>query len=111
MLHNGERKTIIEWAEDKNVCPQTLYQRKKRGWDDKEILTKPFQQTERMFTMFGLTFGLKDWAKILNISYHTLNTRIQRGWNVGKTFVKPVRILRRIYALENSFYSTKRNFK
>jgi len=38
---NKEIKTVVEWSEYFNISRGTLYGRIKRGWSDKNILTKP----------------------------------------------------------------------
>lgn len=39
IVHNGETKTIAQWAKITNQNPSTLYMRKKNGWSDDEIVT------------------------------------------------------------------------
>ena len=39
VTHNGESKTIAQWAKITNQNPSTLYMRKKNGWSDDEIVT------------------------------------------------------------------------
>lgn len=44
----GEKHCVAEWAEIINVKQKTIYERVKRGWSAKEIITTPTLKNERL---------------------------------------------------------------
>jgi hypothetical protein len=41
---NGVSKLVIEWAEEMNVNPVTLYMRLHRGWSDEDTVLRPVRK-------------------------------------------------------------------
>lgn len=46
--YNGETKCIVEWCEELNIHPSTLWRRLNSGWAINEAFTKPIQKHKRM---------------------------------------------------------------
>lgn len=47
LTYNGETKTVSQWAHERGMLKETLFERLKKGWSIEDALTKPVQQYRR----------------------------------------------------------------
>lgn len=88
---DGETKPLVEWAESKNVDPETIWMRIDRGWSDRDALTKPINSNGKLryLEFNGESKTISAWSKITNIPRGTIHHRIERGWTVEKALTTP----------------------
>lgn len=87
--HNGETRTIIEWARIVGIRPDKLYRRiKKLGWSLDDAL-KPQRRRRPAHTLRWMTAETPDgtvtkpmseWAAERGIPMSTISRRLGRGW-------------------------------
>lgn len=91
--HNGEKKLLVEWAEELGVEESALRTRKNMGWTDEAILTTPIGPSVAdrlvMIEFQGEQMCLKDWARKTGISYGILKDRHAKQWPIDKMLTTP----------------------
>lgn len=94
--HNGETKTIAEWAKIAGVERSVLRGRIDRGWTMEKAMSTPNGSTwsnRKKITYNGETHTIPEWAKIIGINESTLRDRLtRRGWTTEKALTTPVEI-------------------
>lgn len=88
---NGESRTLKEWSQISGLPIETIRQRIKAGWDDKDILSVPKERENRIvngikLTYKGETHNVSEWSKILGIKTNLIYERLRRGYTVEETF-------------------------
>lgn len=94
---DGETKTIEEWAKEKGLKPQKIYQRLKNNWKldelffpsyvtnkSKFIYLKEQEYKDKPLTINGETKTFGEWANELNIPIFTLVERSKKGYKDDK---------------------------
>jgi hypothetical protein len=105
LTHNGQTRTIYDWASIIGVSHMTIHLRLRKGWSIEAALTpkpkrepkpkhepKP-KQSRRTFvtlTYQGQTLKLAEWAKIVGVSLPTLCQRRKHGWTVEAMLTTPL---------------------
>lgn len=82
----GERKPLVEWAEDRRcVVPMSaLVNRLGNGWRPEDALTRPSRRRPpRFITAFGERKTLSEWARDPRccVGRKGLERRLSRGWS------------------------------
>ena len=89
--YNGEKLTLIEWAERLNMHYDKLRHRLDVGWNVKDAF-EIINLEPRTITYNGEKHTIKEWAKILGINKNSLCTRLYNyHWSVEKAFTTPIR--------------------
>ena len=81
LTHNGKTQSMSAWAEELDIKLATLWQRKKMGWSDEDIITKPCvaKSPEVLLTHNGKTQNQEAWAKELGLSGNAIHQRRKLG--------------------------------
>lgn len=86
--HNGETRTLHEWAEHLSLPWDTVRTRYIRGdLGDKlfrPIATSPLKGDHRVkhyLTIKGVTKTIPEWAEYAGIPYHLIIARAKLGWD------------------------------
>ena len=91
---NGRVQTLIQWAEEYGLLPETVYTRiNTLGWSPEKALTTPIDKTwtRHPLTYNGETKSLAEWSRITGIKETTISSRINRNnWSVEKALTTPV---------------------
>tara|TARA_R100000935_G_C2841561_1_gene171406 strand:- start:10094 stop:11014 length:921 start_codon:yes stop_codon:yes gene_type:complete len=99
LTHNGQTRTIIEWANVIGVAHTTIHMRLRKGWSIEAALTpkpkhepkpKRARRTFVTLTYQGRTLKLAEWAKIVGVSLPTLCQRRKHGWTVEAMLSTPL---------------------
>ena len=94
ITYNGVTKTVVEWAEEKNIPYELLLNRlNKLGWSVERALTTPIEKRMHNCSLSfnGKTMNISEWAKETGISTNVIGTRLKRGWSVEDALTKPLR--------------------
>ncbi len=96
LTHDGETKTLVEWAEKTGLCAGTILSRIRRdGLSVSEALTRSVDRGRRcsnnLLTLNGRTQSITNWANELGVLRATLSARLKAGWSVQRTLTVPVR--------------------
>lgn len=94
LTHDGETKSIAQWARDTGMTDARLRQRIGAGWEIDKALTEPCSSKRRVaeYTYKGVTKRLFEWAKDFGINYRTLENRLNmRGWSIEKALETPIK--------------------
>lgn len=94
LTYNGVSKTVVEWAEEKNMPYELLLNRlNKLGWSVERSLTTPIEKRMHNCSLSynGKTMNISEWAKETGISTNVIGTRLKRGWSVEDALTKPLR--------------------
>ena len=108
LIYNGEKKTFREWAETLDIDYETIKNRYYKGWDNKEILTTPYNNHRRVLTIGDKTMTLNEWAEELNVEPGTLWYRYKNNFS-DEDMVKPVNKNKK--NIKSSIYITYNNEK
>ena len=46
LTYQGRSQSVPEWSKEVGICTATLYDRKRKGWDDEKILTSPVRTSK-----------------------------------------------------------------
>lgn len=46
LTYQGRSQSVPEWSKETGICTETLYDRKRKGWDDEKILTTPIRTSK-----------------------------------------------------------------
>jgi hypothetical protein len=94
--HNGETRTLSEWAKHLNMPWDTLRARYTRGTRGDKLFkpvtldpTKGDAHLKHYLTIKGVTKTVPEWAKASGISYSVLLGRAKMGWEDDR-ILKPV---------------------
>lgn len=99
ITYKGVTKPLVEWSQETNIKPETLYQRIYRlGWSiEKALTTKTRTRTKKggyntkplSVTYKGKTQSIRAWSEELKIPYTTLYNRlVNLKWDVEKAFTE-----------------------
>ena len=91
--YNGEKKTLMQWAEDLGIDHRTLWRRLEM-WPVEKAFTEPVNTSfrSRSITYNGETHTIWDWAKIAGMKPSTLSDRLNRqGLSIDKALATPVK--------------------
>lgn len=97
LTHEGETKTLAEWALLKGAKYETFRARKSYGWSDEKIINTPVRNSRRakdnvrLLTYSGRTNSVSGWAREVGLSQGALSMRLAKGWDVEKALVTPPR--------------------
>jgi hypothetical protein len=103
--HNGQKKTISQWARESCVSFVCFVSRIRNGWDIDEAMNTPTGQKrpsskedKNPTSRGGVTYTYKDrtltlfqWSAEVCIDDGTLNSRIKAGWPIEKVLTTPVK--------------------
>ena len=70
--HDGETKTLKDWAAAIGVPYRTLQNRLNRGWPLERVLTSPSKVQVDTIDINGLVLATKTWISYLNITHQAL---------------------------------------
>lgn len=85
VTHEGQTKSLTEWAIQLGLPARLLRVRKQRGWSDAEIVTgvrvtKKAVRSNALYLTFGdETLTLKEWSNRTGIPYKKMHQRLSRG--------------------------------
>lgn len=91
LVLGGESKTIAEWSEITGIGQDAISERIKRGWSDRDALTKPTGNNghHHYIEFNGESKTISAWSKVTNISRGAISTRLERGWTIEKALTTP----------------------
>lgn len=94
--YNGEIKTLAQWADEYNVCPQTVRKRYKiLGWSFEKSLNTPTGLKKRVLIgdveINGESHTIPEWALIKGIDQKLIYLRLHRGWSQYDAIMRPSR--------------------
>lgn len=97
ITHNGQTKTLQEWAEITGIHYGTLRSRIiDSKWNTEKAFARPTGRWVNRITFHNETMPLKDWSVRLGINVGTLSSRLNRlHWTVEKAFTHKARIKHR----------------
>jgi hypothetical protein len=78
--HNGETRTVAEWAKGVGVPPRLVYHRLYAGWSIHDALGTPVRESHRKIEWNGVTKTIPEWADVTGIPIHTIRKRLKNGW-------------------------------
>lgn len=90
--HQGQTKTIAEWAEIKGISITTLRARLRTGMPLAEALTMPLNQRShavKLHTINGVSKTLQQWADDAGITYDALTQRMSKGCALAEAVATP----------------------
>lgn len=85
ITHEGQTKSLTEWAIQLGLPARLLRVRKQRRWSDAEIVTgvrvtKKAVRSNALYLTFGdETLTLKEWSNRTGIPYKKMHQRLSRG--------------------------------
>lgn len=83
----GESHTIKEWAEICGISDAAMYERRRRGRKDRDLVVERMVTYE--LTAFGRTQKITEWAKEFGLTGSMIVNRLRRGWTVEDAVSKP----------------------
>lgn len=88
--YNGERKTLIEWAEQYHIPYHTLSARiNKLGWSIEEAFDKSLRKKRGHIIVYNdQEYNGVELSKKLKIPHRTLIGYINDGWDIDKILTK-----------------------
>lgn len=90
---DGDSKTIAEWGEITGIDENTISERLKSGWSDRDALTKPvsnsYLRNPCQIKFNGESKTISEWSKVTSISRDTIRGRLRRGWSIERTLTIP----------------------
>lgn len=89
ITHNGETKTVAQWAEDINMNKSTLRNRIWKGWNIEDALTKEIDEHRKIVNHNGSEFNLADWCYVTGLPQSTIYTRLMRHKPLDIVFFAP----------------------
>ena len=94
--HNGETKTITQWADYLNADPGALRSRIiNYGFSIEEALSRPFRKKgENMpleFLIEGNFLTIEQCVKKFDVPIENIRSRYHKGWDVERIFNTPVK--------------------
>ncbi len=92
--HNGELKTIAQWARESGLARATLSYRLKNGKDvGVSIATKSGDMTAHRHHHNGKSLTIREWSVETGISEDTIASRLWRGWSIERSLTAKVQRL------------------
>lgn len=79
VTHNGETKTLMQWAEHLGWKYGLIASRWKKGVRGDALFAPPEYQRGATYTYKGRTMTLPEWVKETGVPYATLKWRIKNG--------------------------------
>jgi hypothetical protein len=105
ITYMGEKHTIKEWSEIKNISYNSLRERLiTLHWKPEKAFNTPTRkQHHYKINIEGEDLTLKEIALKYNIPRATLDYRLKNGWTISKTILTPVDITKRghTYGINN----------
>lgn len=101
--HNGEKKTVAQWAKEIGISRQGLRYRLEAGWTINQMLSEKNQGQDRsgsvnaveeQLNINGCQKTIKEWARENGISNQDILRRIKLGW-MGEDLLLPIGSKRR----------------
>lgn len=90
--HNGETKTIAQWAKETNISDKAFRRRLNLGWPMEECLHKNKREIINSFPeeleFRGETLSTEEWAARIGILKKEINRRLSRGWTIERTLTQ-----------------------
>lgn len=92
--HDGERKSLSDWARKYGIKPATLQMRIEKGMSFIDAVTTPVLKVSRGETIeyLGERRTLTQWASRYGLGVTTLNARLKMGWSIHDALTKPLQI-------------------
>lgn len=85
LTHEGQTRTVAEWAHALGVPPWALFNRLYRGWSVERTMTTPLEpMVVQTLTHARETLTLSEWAARVGVTKNTLIGRLDRGWPLDK---------------------------
>jgi AraC-like DNA-binding protein len=87
ITHNGESRTVTEWAAHLGMSKATIFNRLRAGWPLERVLTAPHRNTRRsdrqgrpahLYTHLGKSLTIAEWALETGMSERTIRNRLYR---------------------------------
>lgn len=88
LSYNGKTQSLLEWAEELNISPDTLRTRYDKGWSVEDILNPNLQRSPIIVNYNGETHNLYTWSKLTGIAMNTLRNRYLKGYSLEQVFSK-----------------------
>ena len=97
--HNGEKKTIAEWAKAIGVSRQTIRYRLEAGWKTEDVISPvvdgginrlPGNNFNRYLEFEGKKMTVAQWARELGMRKTTLLSRLSSGWSIQKALTEKI---------------------
>lgn len=90
--HEGQTKTLREWADHLGMGYNTLYQRvAQKGWTIADALARP-ERKAKTFLYDGKECTVREISEATGIEYKTLHARlINYGWSVDRAVSEKIR--------------------
>lgn len=95
--HNGETRTLQEWAQHLHLPWDTVRTRYMRGDRGGRLLRpvavdamKGYHHVKHYLTIKGITKTIPEWAQYAGIPYHLIISRAKMGWDDDR-ILKPAR--------------------
>lgn len=86
---NGIIKCMKDWAEEFGISYSTVSDRRRRGMNVIEALTKSVNQNEKLIECRGKTLSIAGWAKEVGLTPKAISARIIRGWSYENAIFTP----------------------
>ncbi|MDD5064951.1 MAG: hypothetical protein PHQ35_09390 [Phycisphaerae bacterium] len=92
ITHNGETKTLAQWAEFLGVDGTVLKRRINNGYPLEKALSNQRFYTYHQLEFNGKKQTMKEWSRELGISYVALKARITTNqWSIERALTTPVK--------------------
>jgi hypothetical protein len=92
IAHDGEIKTLSQWADSLNISVCTLSLRIK-NWGIEKAVTLPRNTKHsdrfRMIELFGVTKTMNAWSKLCPTRSSIFRARLKNGWPIEQALVFP----------------------
>lgn len=89
---HGESKTLVQWAQQVGIHPDTIRQRLKRGFTVEQAIDPNGRafSTAKTHTLNGKDHTIDEWAEIKGINRRTIDSRLRMGWTLEEALTRPV---------------------
>lgn len=87
LTHNGETKTMTQWAESIGITVYAMYQRLERK---KMTLEEALTFKIPLYEYDGKSLSIEDWSKEVGIKANTIAKRLEYGWTIEEALTTPV---------------------
>ena len=104
VTHEGQARTLAEWAERTGIPYMALFYRFERGWSIGRALTAPYlsddkararnRTTNHRVEFQGETLTIAEWAERYGMTTNQLAQRLRQGWTMARAVSKPMRSYR-----------------
>ncbi len=97
---NGNRKLLVEWAEETGISRWTLASRLRAGWSPERTLTTPSNtalgrrtarktKATKHIRFRGKTKNLSQWSLAMGLSAKVIANRLRAGWSIRHALTLP----------------------